>query len=781
MIVSVGNTGGSVGRHASRPSGQVLVAAGLSGLLALSTGLVLGARSSSGNASGEQNAAPERRLEPPAESEPRAAPSISGVVELRRIDPSGVVVDAISYAMPSSQSALDWPAGSGAGGTTSGVARFAWPRLGRAAEVGQSTTTLAVTNLVTRPGWTDFAILLYDQNSLVDYVPRKLNEQQTEYISLETWGFINPGWIGSAIVSACFWEHEIYSDVGEFQRDLVGLAGVAFDSWSDRGSVSGDLAAGGAAVPLIAGLGPEYGPAPMAGGRVCGRSPWMPSPTPKPTPIATSATPTPSPTPTPAVPPPYAPGAPEVNLPALAQLRLDDECLATVRIQNVGVEDTKALVAIWGPAGSCAPGRPAPGVVLCSGLVRPGATWEFASPLPSQSRSAIVFSLTTKTFAEIGVHPVNQPATVPVADAFCDELRRSASIYGGYDVFRLAYDTGSTYGVTPMRRAWGAPLAVQVHRSCEDPPGIDLGVESSYSGASGPDLGYAAAGESYAYALPRVAVLEPGHGSVIHVQNAGYQCSTVELTTYAAGSAANRCEAPVTCAVPPVPPGESVLVDLADCRPGGFEGSAVIRSSVPLAIAVDDTRQITLGSYLAKPTSLRDMHGQPLLGASGSVSFAPLLIKNSHGWTSRMFVQDLGPGQTTLKVSLLARSGDVVSTGWFGPLCPFESTVIDLETMPGVPNMWVGSARVESYAVAPPEATPWVPAPTSTPERTVAPSPTPTRCTGTCPPTETPTRRPSTATPESTPTERPTATATAWPPVIERWSLYLPACQRPDE
>ena len=35
--------------------------------------------------------------------------------------------------------------------------------------------------------------------------------------------------MGSAVVSATFWEHDVFSGSGQFQRNLVGLAGVAVE------------------------------------------------------------------------------------------------------------------------------------------------------------------------------------------------------------------------------------------------------------------------------------------------------------------------------------------------------------------------------------------------------------------------------------------------------------------------------------------------------------------------------------------------------------------------
>ena len=63
------------------------------------------------------------------------------------------------------------------------------------------TSELAIANVVPKPGFTDFVIYIYDQNGLLDYVCQKLNEKQVEYIDLQTWGYINTGFKGSAIIS----------------------------------------------------------------------------------------------------------------------------------------------------------------------------------------------------------------------------------------------------------------------------------------------------------------------------------------------------------------------------------------------------------------------------------------------------------------------------------------------------------------------------------------------------------------------------------------------------
>ena len=61
---------------------------------------------------------------------------------------------------------------------------------------------------------------------LMDIVCEKLNEKQVEYIDVNTWGWVNPHFMGSAVVSAVFWEHDVFDENGQFTRNLVGLGGV---------------------------------------------------------------------------------------------------------------------------------------------------------------------------------------------------------------------------------------------------------------------------------------------------------------------------------------------------------------------------------------------------------------------------------------------------------------------------------------------------------------------------------------------------------------------------
>jgi hypothetical protein len=91
------------------------------------------------------------------------------------------------------------------------------------------TTELAIANLVPKPGFTDFVIYIYDGNGLIDFVCEKLGSKQVEYIDLQTWGYLAPGFKGAAVISAVFWEHDVFSITGEFLRNLVGLGAVTVE------------------------------------------------------------------------------------------------------------------------------------------------------------------------------------------------------------------------------------------------------------------------------------------------------------------------------------------------------------------------------------------------------------------------------------------------------------------------------------------------------------------------------------------------------------------------
>jgi hypothetical protein len=71
---------------------------------------------------------------------------------------------------------------------------------------------------------------------------------------------VNPRFNGSAVVSAIFWEHDVFSPTGGFQRNVVGLGGVAVErvgGVNGGPDVPGDESKAFEALPIFNHFGPE--------------------------------------------------------------------------------------------------------------------------------------------------------------------------------------------------------------------------------------------------------------------------------------------------------------------------------------------------------------------------------------------------------------------------------------------------------------------------------------------------------------------------------------------
>jgi len=176
-------------------------------------------------------------------------PDINGVAMLIKYDGPEMnqMLESIAYNLFPEYQAYDWQLGENEGWSVGliGIPSLIKRGLG-------ITTELAIQNVVPKPGFTDFAMYIYDQNGLIDFVCEKLNEKQSEYINLDAWGYINPGFKGSAVISATFWEHDVFSSTGGFLRNVVGLAAVKVErSGTVLGAdIPGDESAGSEGFPI---------------------------------------------------------------------------------------------------------------------------------------------------------------------------------------------------------------------------------------------------------------------------------------------------------------------------------------------------------------------------------------------------------------------------------------------------------------------------------------------------------------------------------------------------
>jgi subtilisin-like proprotein convertase family protein len=184
-----------------------------------------------------------------------APPNITGIATMIKYTDSARTgtEEALAYNLLVEERAYDWQIGCCGGGLDSGIGLIAIPSVLKDLDNTGVTAELAIANLVPKPGFTDFAIYIYDQNGLIDYVCQKLNEKQVEYIDFDSWGYLNSGFKGSAIISAVFWEHDMFDDEGIFVRNLLGLAAVVVERTATRlgEDIPGDEAAGTAGIPFL--------------------------------------------------------------------------------------------------------------------------------------------------------------------------------------------------------------------------------------------------------------------------------------------------------------------------------------------------------------------------------------------------------------------------------------------------------------------------------------------------------------------------------------------------
>jgi hypothetical protein len=165
-----------------------------------------------------------------------APPNIVSVANLTKYEgpARAQVLETLSYNLLTEPEVFDWQVGPGHGGLI-GVPSLLKGKMGLSSEI-------AINNVNPNPGFTDYAILLFDQNGLLDYVCQKLNEKQVEYIQLQNWGYVNPGFAGSAVISATYTNQD-----GGF-----GLAAVVVERSGPivGGDMPGDESNGQTAIPI---------------------------------------------------------------------------------------------------------------------------------------------------------------------------------------------------------------------------------------------------------------------------------------------------------------------------------------------------------------------------------------------------------------------------------------------------------------------------------------------------------------------------------------------------
>ncbi len=333
-----------------------------------------------------------------------------------------------------------------------------------------------------------------------------------------------------------------------------------------------------------------------------------------------------------------------------------------LQVQNLGITDTQAALFLW-PAytGYCEPQAPGPQKLECSGIIRPGSAWVWTGEqLPAWAASGTVMA-------------------VPVGS--CDAITPSLEAALGLVSFWPA-------GFEDI-----PALAVDVTRVTPGDVSPEVLVTSSYGGLTvvEPTLPDPVLG-GFSYYAPTILVNSLGYNSLIYIQNLGDSCTSVELWLRAEG----ECLRSQICDILALAPGETYILDPATCIGGPFRGSAWIRSSMPMAILVEQIGQDTLTSYSAVASHV--VSGEATEQSASQVNYGPLIFREYQGWETAITVQNLSAiYNAAVKVYFLDASGDIITTvmDW---ICPRGSQTFYLPVINGLPGMYVGSVRVESQA-----------------------------------------------------------------------------------
>lgn len=388
------------------------------------------------------------------------------------------------------------------------------------------------------------------------------------------------------------------------------------------------------------------------------------------------------------------PATTQAALPILNFLANDEVCSSWVEVQNVGSTFTRAALMVWGEPGFCAPQCAGPLKVECSGLLKPGATWNFlGAQVPAGAKSGILFSLSAASLSDYGLDQAFGYDDI-IADLLCETL--FFGIVGDcddYRRFKLAYDQGGTFAGLPMDLAIGQPIAAEVLRRCSSPDQPDL-IASKYEAIPGTRFGrFDTVYGGFSFYAPLVYANAMGFDSVLYIQNLGLDCTTAEIWF----QQQDNCLRPLICEIFTLAPGETFQFVASDCVGPGWIGSSWIRTSQPIAMTVDHIAPGLLMTYNASPGQLRyTFNGQPTYTPGSVVAYGPLIYSEYQGWDTGIQVQNLSATTAAkVKVYFLDRSGDIVTTlvDW---ICPRGSQTFYLPAITTLPGNWVGSVRVES-------------------------------------------------------------------------------------
>ncbi len=395
-------------------------------------------------------------------------------------------------------------------------------------------------------------------------------------------------------------------------------------------------------------------------------------------------------------------GDSRIQLPVLNRIDDGKTEQTLIEIQNVGRADTVIILFLWDDySAGCAAQSPGPKKAECSGLLKPGASWQWQLlHLPKWARSGIAYSVQTGPLPAGFTRPnLSWPQPYPgqTIDEYMCAAAQDAVERNPYD----PWDDHPYYAWRSWEEFWklhfqGQPVAIEVDRiGMSAATGAYLsggyeGFSRDMEGVENPVDG------GYGYYSPVVYANFEGLTTWLYIQNSGDRCASVDIWLYAM----DNCNRPRVCEIEQLSPGESYPLDvLGECGVGpGFIGSAYLRSAEPLGIVVDHIGDEVLLTHRAVPAELNFTWGEPLpwYTAGSQVNYGPLVYREYLGWDSKIFVQNLSSiVAAKVKVYFLDNSGDIITTlvDW---ICPRGTQEFFLPLVNSLPGNYVGAVWVES-------------------------------------------------------------------------------------
>jgi hypothetical protein len=391
----------------------------------------------------------------------------------------------------------------------------------------------------------------------------------------------------------------------------------------------------------------------------------------------------------------------QIHLPILNFQGQDDVCRTWIEVQVVGNDFAKAVLVTWGEPGFCPPQCAGPLKVECTGLLKPGSTWNIlGAQIPTGSKGGMLFKFSARQISQL--FPGNGGDDDIVADAMCEDL--FFGVVGDcddYRRFKKAYNEGLDWGPRGLNMGVASGdgyLAVDVLRHCpgDVTPGVE--VSSKYNGIAGDHLGaFDPVFGGYAFYIPLLYAEKAGYNAIAYIQNGGLECSSIEIWF----KAQDDCLRARICEIFTLAPGETYQFDASDCVGPDWQGSAWVRSTQPLGIVVDIIGRDVLMTYVGEPAELSYFvdpidPDKALYTPGNQVAYGPLMYSEYQGWDTGVQVQNLSAVRNAkVKVYFLDRGGDIITTlvDW---ICPRGSQTFFLPVIAGLPGSWVGSVRVES-------------------------------------------------------------------------------------